>query len=153
MPWDDSRAGGGKLIARMQLCDASSYLPDDILTKVDRATMAVGLEARVPLLDHRVVEFAQSLPIALHRRDGAGKWLLRQVLYRYVPRALVDRPKQGFRVPLERWLRDALRPWAEALLEPARLARDGIFAPEPIRAAWARHLSGARDETPGCGPC
>jgi asparagine synthase (glutamine-hydrolysing) len=129
----------------MQLLDSVTYLPDDILVKVDRATMAVALEARVPLLNHKVVEFAWRLPPDLKIRDGQSKWVLRQVLYRHVPRALVDRPKQGFSIPLAAWLRGPLRDWAETLLEPATLAGDGLLNPVPIRHAWAEHLAGHRD--------
>ncbi len=130
---------------RMQLVDSLTYLPDDILTKVDRATMAVALEARVPLLNHQVVEFAWRLPLELKLRDGQSKWALRQVLYRHVPRALVDRPKQGFSIPLAAWLRGALRDWAETMLAPSALAEDGLLNPVPIRHAWAEHISGRRD--------
>lgn len=137
------------LFSRLRLFDLLSYLPDDILAKVDRATMAVSLEARVPLLDHRVIEFAIRVPTALHLRDGKGKWLLRQVLYRHVPKALVDRPKQGFTVPIDAWLRGTLRDWAEALLAPRRLEREGWLSAEPVRIVWQRHLSGAYNEGPG----
>ena len=123
-------------------------MPDDILCKVDRAAMAVGLETRVLFLDHRVVEWAWRLPLSMKIRGNTGKWILRQVLYRYVPRALVERPKAGFAIPVGQWMRGPLRPWAEALLDEARLRREGYLDSVPIRAAWAQHLSGARDWTP-----
>lgn len=121
--------------------DMKSYLPDDILVKVDRAAMANSLETRVPFLDHRIVEFALSLPESLHRRDGQSKWLLRQVLYRHVPKELIDRPKMGFGIPLADWLRGPLKEWASDLLSPESLSRNGMLESAPITDLWQRHLA------------
>jgi asparagine synthase (glutamine-hydrolysing) len=131
--------------SRMMLLDLRSYLPDDILVKVDRAAMAASLETRVPLLDHRIVEFALRLPLHQKMRGGRGKWILRQLLDRYVPRPLVEGPKKGFGIPIHAWLRGALRDWAEDLLSEERLRRGGLIDPGPVRALWAQHLSGRSD--------
>jgi asparagine synthase (glutamine-hydrolysing) len=131
--------------SRMMVLDLLTYLPDDILVKVDRAAMGVSLETRIPYLDHRIVEFAWRLPLEYKIRGGVAKWPLRQMLYRYVPRQLVERPKAGFAVPVGDWLRGPLRPWAEELLDEGGIIADGLFRPEPIRRAWTEHLDGVAD--------
>jgi asparagine synthase (glutamine-hydrolysing) len=132
-------------VHQMMAFDMLSYLPDDILCKVDRAAMGVSMETRVPMLDHRVVEFAWSLSLDYKVRNGVGKWPLRELLYRYVPRNLIERPKMGFSIPLHEWLRGPLRDWAEDLLDESRLKREGFFYPTPIRQKWAEHISGQRN--------
>lgn len=132
-------------LQRMTAMDFISYLPDDILVKVDRAAMWVSLETRIPLLDHRLIEFAFGLPSSFKQKDGQNKWLLRQLLYQYVPRALVDRPKRGFAAPISGWLRGVMREWAEALLDETRLQREGFFNPRQVRQTWQEHLSRKRD--------
>jgi asparagine synthase (glutamine-hydrolysing) len=129
----------------MQYLDTLTYLPDDILTKVDRASMAVGLEVRVPLLDHRIVELSWRLPRKFKLRGGTSKWLLRQIAYKHVPKALLERPKMGFGVPIDHWLRGPLKSWAEDLLQPSALDRVGLLDPAPIAKKWAEHQSGTRN--------
>ena len=130
---------------QMMYLDQVSYLPDDILTKVDRAAMAVSLETRVPFLDHRLIEFAWSIPLSMKIRHGQGKWLLRQVLYKHVPKRMLERPKMGFGVPIDQWLRGPLRSWAADLLDSSRVRREGYFDPGPIQQKWVEHQSGSRN--------
>jgi asparagine synthase (glutamine-hydrolysing) len=127
---------------RMMLLDALTYLPDDILVKVDRASMGVSLETRAPFLDHRVAEFCWRLPISMKVRGGQRKWLLRQVLSRHLPPHLFDRPKTGFAVPIARWLRGPMRSWASDLLDQRKLRAQGHLNPDEVGLTWAKHLSG-----------
>jgi asparagine synthase (glutamine-hydrolysing) len=129
--------------SQMMLLDILTYLPDDILVKVDRASMTVGLETRVPFLDHNLASFCWSLPLSLRMRRGRLKWLLRQVLHSYVPQSLVDRPKTGFAVPVGTWLRGPMKGWASALLAPDRLKAEGFFDPGLVNEVWQAHLSGS----------
>jgi asparagine synthase (glutamine-hydrolysing) len=130
-------------VSQMQALDTIMYLPDDILTKVDRASMGVSLEARVPLLDHRIVEWAWAQPKSFKIQGKTGKWPLRQLLYKHVPQDLIDRPKAGFAIPIDIWLRGPLRDWAEDLLSPSNL--NETFDASTIRALWKNHLSGRGD--------
>jgi asparagine synthase (glutamine-hydrolysing) len=141
-PNGSSTMAGLTGVQRMMAQDMLGYLPDDILAKVDRASMAVSLESRVPLLDPEVVEFACRLPLDFKIRGSTSKWILRQVLYRHVPARLIERPKMGFGVPLDRWLRGPLRDWAQAQIDDQRLAREGYFHPAPVREAWNALLRG-----------
>ncbi len=133
------------IVEQMMLLDSLSYLPDDILVKLDRAAMAVSLETRTPMLDYRVIEFAWKLPLSMKIRNGNGKFILRNLLYNYVPKNLIDRPKMGFGVPIDLWLRESLRDWAENLLDENRLIQEGYFDPKPILKKWDEHLSGKRN--------
>jgi asparagine synthase (glutamine-hydrolysing) len=140
-------AGVEGMEPRMMLLDGLTYLPDDILAKVDRAAMATSLETRVPLLDHRLAEFAWRLPMSLKIKGGATKWALRQILYERVPKMLIDRPKSGFGIPVGQWLRGPLRDWAEALLDERRLGEEGYLDVAQTRRLWREHQDGARDWT------
>ena len=130
---------------KMMYLDSINYLPDDILSKIDRASMSVSLETRVPFLNHHVVEFANTLPLSMKIKDGESKWILRQLLYKYIPKDLIERPKMGFGMPIDIWLRGPLRDWAESLLEESRIKKEGFLNYEPIRRKWIEHISGKRN--------
>ena len=140
--------GTMKSAHRMMLWDTLTYLPDDILTKVDRAAMGVSLETRIPFLDHRVAELAWRFPLDMKIKNGVGKWPIRQILYKYVPKELIERPKAGFAVPVGQWIRGPLREWADDLLDESRMQREGYFDPKLVRKIWDQHLSGSYDWTP-----
>ena len=146
--FDLEPGGAAPDAVRMMYCDARSYLPDDILCKVDRAAMAVSLETRVPFLDHRVAELAARIPLGMKIRGGTGKHILRRLLYREAPAALFERPKAGFGIPVGEWIKGPLRPWAEELLDRRRLASEGWFDADIVHARWNQHLRGERDSTP-----
>jgi asparagine synthase (glutamine-hydrolysing) len=137
----------GSNVEQMRRWDVGQYLPDDLLVKVDRAAMSTSLESRAPFLDHRVVEFAFALPDSMLVRQGQGKWILRQVLDRYVPRKLIERPKAGFAVPLASWLRGPLRTWAQDLLNPARLEAEGLLNASMVSQLWVQHQQGRFDRS------
>jgi asparagine synthase (glutamine-hydrolysing) len=144
--WDDTLEKElPDLVTRLQFTDIVTNIPDQVLTRFDRASMAVSLEVRVPILDHRVVEFVWSLPRHMKIRHGERKWLLRQILYKYVPKKLIERPKMGFGIPLDDWIRGPLRDWAEELLSERTLKETGLLNPLPIRKKWSQHLSGTYD--------
>jgi asparagine synthase (glutamine-hydrolysing) len=135
----------GPAALRMMYADAMAYLPDDIMAKVDRASMAVALETRAPYLDHRVAALAAAIPLDMKIQGATGKAILRKLLYREAPRELFDRPKAGFAIPVGEWIKGPLRPWAEDLLEPGRMRSEGWFDPAPIQHRWRQHLAGTRD--------
>jgi asparagine synthase (glutamine-hydrolysing) len=145
--FDMSLPRGTAPALRMMYCDAVSYLPDDILCKVDRASMAVSLETRVPFLDHRVAEVAARIPLGMKVRGRSGKHILRQLLYRHAPRQMFERPKAGFAIPVGQWIRGPLKPWAEDLLDSRRMAADGWFDPAIVHRRWRDHVEGRSDST------
>ena len=142
---DDSLLAGLDDITKMMAVDMVSYLPDDILVKVDRAAMGVSLETRVPFLDHDVFEFASKIPLEMKLKKGVGKTVLRDILYKYVPKDLIERPKTGFGIPVSDWLKGPLKEWAEELLDESRLRSQGFFYPEIVRQMWSEHLMGIRN--------
>jgi asparagine synthase (glutamine-hydrolysing) len=146
--FDLEPGGNAPDAVRMMYCDARSYLPDDILCKVDRAAMAVSLETRVPFLDHRVAELAARIPLDMKIKGGTGKHILRRLLYREAPQRMFERPKAGFAMPVGEWIKGPLRPWAEELLNRSRLTREGWFDADIVHRRWQQHLGGQRDSTP-----
>ena len=133
--------------SRMMFRDIQSYLTDDILCKVDRAAMSVSLETRVPFLDHKIVELAWRIPLSMKIKGSEGKSILRKILYKNVPKSLIERPKAGFSIPLAQWLRDPLREWAEALLDPSRIDNEGYLNSSYIQVIWHEHLEGKKNWT------
>jgi asparagine synthase (glutamine-hydrolysing) len=144
---DMELGAGAPDVTRLMYCDAVSYLPDDILCKVDRAAMAVSLETRIPLLDHRVAAVAARIPPSMKIKGGTGKAILRQLLYRHAPKQLFERPKAGFSIPVSHWMKGPLKPWAEELLDPTRMRDDGFFDPTLVQERWRSHLKGERDSS------
>lgn len=145
--FDMDLGAGAPDLARLMYCDAVTYLPDDVLCKVDRAAMAVSLETRIPFLDHHVAAVAARIPLSMKIRDGQGKHILRQLLYKHAPRELFDRPKSGFAVPVGQWLKGPLRAWAEELLDPARMRQQGFLDADMVQRRWRLHLAGANHTT------
>jgi asparagine synthase (glutamine-hydrolysing) len=141
----ESPGSGANYYESMMLTDLLYYLPEDVLTKVDRASMAVSLEVRVPILDHRVVEFSWRLPLRFKIRNAVSKWALRRILYKYVPAELLERPKMGFGIPLGEWLRGPMLEWAEDLLAQSALEQHGLLHAQPIRQTWQEHVSGRKN--------
>jgi len=145
--FDMDLGSGAPNLSRMMYCDAVTYLPDDVLSKVDRAAMAVSLETRIPFLDHRVAALAARIPVRMKIREGENKSILRRLLYKHAPRDLFDRPKAGFAVPVGTWMKGPLRAWAEDLLDPARMRAQGYLDADIVQRRWRAHLNGGQYTT------